>query len=496
MKDVTTEDGIALWSTGAGTDNEPTPWGWLALLTALAVILRAIGLDSGLWYDEILTMVEGVRDPLFKIVTVFPGNNQHTLFSVLAHLSISAFGEHPWSLRLPALVFGAATVPVLYLFAREFTTRREALLGCLLLTTAYHHVWFSQNARGYSALAFLTLLSSWLLLRVLRFGRTSDAVWYGVAAALGVYAHLTMVFLVVSHALLCAAAAGLAGRTAPMWRRWRVVTVAIVLAGAFTLLLYSPVMLDVKQFFVDRPTEGVSATPRWAARELIRGLQIGLGTGLGALAAAGLFAAGSWSYLKQSRFIVGLFVLPGVVTVGAAVALGRPLYPRFVFFLIGFGLLIAVRGALEVAQWFGRGRVPVAGPALVAGMAAASVVALIPNYRLPKQDFEAALRFVEAQRTGGDVIVTVGQTGRVYREFYYRTWESAPSLEQFQSIRARGQRVWVLHTLDRYIEGRTPDLMAVLRTECVAQHVFRGTVGDGDVTVCVAPPIADDHRAP
>ena len=117
MKDVTTEDGIALWSTRASTENEPVPWGWLALLTALAVLLRAIGLNGGLWYDEILTMIEGVRDPLYQIVTVFPGNNQHTLFSVLAHISMEAFGEYPWSLRLPALVFGAATVPVLYLLS-------------------------------------------------------------------------------------------------------------------------------------------------------------------------------------------------------------------------------------------------------------------------------------------------------------------------------------------------------------------------------------------
>jgi len=49
--------------------------------------------------------------------------------------------------------------------------------------------------------------------------------------------------------------------------------------------------------------------------------------------------------------------------------------------------------------------------------------------------------------------------------------------------------VWVVHTLDRYIEGRTPDLMRMLRAECVVQQVFRGTVGDGDVTVCVAPPV-------
>lgn len=487
MKDVTTEDGIALWSTRASTDEKRVPWGWLALLTALAVLLRAIGLNGGLWYDEILTMLEGVRDPLYQIVTVFPGNNQHTLFSVLAHISMEAFGVHAWSLRLPALVFGAAAVPVLYLFARQFATRREALLGCLLLATAYHHVWFSQNARGYSALAFLTLLSSWLLLRVLRHGRTADAVWYGVAAALGVYAHLTMVFLVVSHAILCAVAAGLVGRDAPMWRRWRVVTTAILLAGAFTLLLYSPVMLDVQQFFVEEAHTGTAATPKWAVLELIRGLRIGLGAGLGAIAAAVLFAAGFWSYLRQSLFVVGLFVLPGVVTVGAAVALGRPIFPRFVFFLIGFALLIAVRGALEIGRWFSSRRAETVGSALVVAMAVVSVIALVPNYRLPKQDFDGALRFVESQGAADDSIVTVGLTKRVYREYYKRSWENMMSLDQFQMTRAQGRPVWVLYTLERYIE---PDLMQMLRSECVPARVFRGTVGGGDVTVCVAQPIS------
>ena len=79
----------------AETGHERTPWGWLAALTALAVVLRSIGLNGGLWLDEIFTLHEGVRVPFVQLITTFPGNRQHTFYSVLAQVSVAAFGEHP-----------------------------------------------------------------------------------------------------------------------------------------------------------------------------------------------------------------------------------------------------------------------------------------------------------------------------------------------------------------------------------------------------------------
>ncbi len=46
-----------------------------AVVTAITVtgaLLRLPGLDSGLWFDEILTLVESVRIPLRDVVTAFP----------------------------------------------------------------------------------------------------------------------------------------------------------------------------------------------------------------------------------------------------------------------------------------------------------------------------------------------------------------------------------------------------------------------------------------
>ena len=302
------------WGPREEESERSTPWAALIALMILTAALRVIGLDGGLWLDEIFTLVDSVRQPVAQIVTVFPGNNQHTLYSVLAHVSIQAFGEEAWSLRLPARLFGAATPPVLYLFAREFTGRTEAMLAGLLLAVSYHHVWFSQNARGYSALAFFALLASWLLLRGLRRGKRSDFLWYGVASALAVYTHLTMVFMVMAHAAACALLFGVPPFDKDALPRWRLPAMGFVLAAVFSLALYAPLLLDVQQFFLKPRIPADVTTPTWAAKAMLSGLQVGTGTALGMLAGAVLFLCGLVSYFQQSRFLLALFVLPGVIT--------------------------------------------------------------------------------------------------------------------------------------------------------------------------------------
>lgn len=455
----------------------------LTAATLAALLARIGGLGDGLWYDEIRTVLLSVRSPVATIVTGFPSNNQHTLYSLLAHASVAAFGEQAWSLRLPAMVLGVACVPMLYLCAREFTGRWEALAAAALLAVDYHHVWFSQNARGYSTLAFLALLTTFLLLRGLRRGRWSDFAWYGVAAALGTYTHLTMVFLVASHALLCVvpAASPQLDRSVPGW--WRRPLLGVSLAGFLTLLLYLPMLLQVQAFFVERPSPMLVATPRWAVLELVRGLGIGVGTGLWAALRIALIGVGLLSYLRQSRFVTGLFVLPGILTVAAAVVLQRPVFPRFLFFLIGFAMLALVRGTVVASQRLFPSRVGARSAALAA-LVVASLAALAPNYRHPKQDFGGALRYVESQRAEGEPVATVGLTRIVYREYYGRPWTVLTSLEDLEALRAGGRAAWVLYTLEGYIGSTMPDVLEALHRDCAVAAVFRGTLRNGDVTVC------------
>src|SRR5579864_5831665 len=328
-----------------------TPWAVILALMVVAAVLRAIGLNRDLWLDEIYTLIMTVRHPLREILTIFPGDNQHMFYSVLARISVVLFGEHPWTLRLPSLVFGVAAVPALYFLARQVTTRRESLLAALLLTVSYHHVWFSQNARGYSGMLFWTLLCTIYLLRGLSSPKWSNWIFYAVAAALGTYTYLMMVLVVFAHAAICAYLLFFPSKK-ESYRvtSWKQPAAGMVLAGMLTVLLYAPVMLQMKHFF-NQPSkmQGVS-TPMWALLETLRGLQIGLGSAAALGVAGALFAVGLWSYWRESGVVAALFVMPGLATAAGAIAARGTMYPRFYFYFLGFGFLILIRGAMAVVS--------------------------------------------------------------------------------------------------------------------------------------------------
>ncbi len=470
---------------------------WIWALTAVALALRLVNLDSGLWVDEIDSLITSFRPPLLAIVSVFPRDNRHPFYSVLAHLSLTAFGEHPWSIRLPAVIFGAATVPLLYLLGTRIASRREALLAALLLAVSYHHVWFSQNARGYALLGCFAVLSAWLLLRGLEDGRRRWFVAYAATIAIGAWTHLTMVFVAAGHAAACAAlfATRREAYPATVWRR---VAEGFVLSGGFTLLLYAPVLGDVTHYFTRKPSglRGIS-TPRWALAEGVRVLLAGLG-GAGAAAAlvalaAGtlLFGGGLLSLWRTRPLVLGLFVLPGFVTVAGALAARGTMYPRFFFSLAPYAVLIAVRGAFVIAEALTRRGDPAGAPRRAARLGTAGMAALIALsalslgrlWRYPKQDFDGARRWLEAHRAPGDAVATVDITTPTYRDYFGLSWAGVTTAAELAALRA-GRRVWLVYTFPRYLQRGAPEVYAITERECRDATVFRGTVGGGDVYVC------------
>ena len=475
---------------------ERTPWVWLALLVAVAAVLRLIGLGTELWLDEMITSIISIRPPLHELLTVYKGDNQHPLYSLLAHFTTSLLGDTPWAMRLPAMLFGVASVPMLFVLGKRLVSQREALLAAALLAVSYHHVWFSQNARGYSMLAFWAILATDLLLRGIREERRSLFVGYAVAVALGIYTHLTMVFLVAAHVLVCAWMA-----FSPMVRRrldWRLPFMGFAIGGVLTLILYAPILSQVLNWFLNRPSRLISvSTPEWALGEGLRILKIGLGAGWSIMVAGAIFLVGLVSYARRSPLAFALFVLPGATTMAGAL-LGRgTMYPRFYFFLIGFALLILLRGAMTLGKAAGsliaRDRADerpgiAIGVALAALMILASLMSLRYNYAHPKQPFQAASAYVEANAGPGEQVAVLNASRYAYLEYYEKPWSSIANGEELSVMRASGEPVWLVYTFPRYLELQAPEVMETIRLECGSATKFDGTVGDGDVFACELPP--------
>jgi 4-amino-4-deoxy-L-arabinose transferase-like glycosyltransferase len=452
-------------------------------LTVLGALLRLPGLDSGLWFDEIVTLVQSVRPPLRQLVTAFPGINNHPLYSLLAHLSVVTFGEHAWSLRLPALVFGVACIPLLYCVGLALTTAIESLLAALLLAVSYHGVWFSQDARGYTALLFFTLLATLLLEKLLQRPDRRLACAYAVAVALGVYTHLTMAFVAAGHGLVWAWQLSRQAAGIQRSRHLRTAILALGAAAALGGILYLPTAWQVYAVFTTpKAGAGLVATPRWAALEVLRGLRVGYGT-FGVVTALALVILGAISYLRRTPVTALLFLVPGAITGVTMLIVGAPMRPRFFFLLLGFGLLMLARGAMEGGrilrlQSHTGSRIGVGAIAIITVLSGWS---LRDNYRYPKQDYGGALQFIEQHRTPSELVATAGLAIYPYAQYYRTGWTPIESPAELKSLRRAPGRLWIVYAFQEYMN---PGVVDTIRRECRSPQVFHGTLGGGDVVVC------------
>lgn len=474
----------------------PPRWGGrseLALLiglVALAAAPRLYGLSAGLWYDEVITLATYVREPLGRIIATYSSQNQHLLYSVSARVAGWFVIDEAASLRLPAALFGIASVAALYLFARRVTKRREAVLATLLLAVSYHHVWFSQNARGYTGLLLLTLVATGFFLECLMRPRWSVAIGYAVAMALAAYTQLTGVLTGVVHALIWVALAlhNRHRRSDPaVW----LPGAAVLLSGTLTLLLYAPVLPQMARVL----GEGVEGATRWAEwqspiwllAETLRGLARGLPGGMLAVGvAAAVGVAGLVSYARQSRVLVLLMIGPPLLVAGVMIVLAHNLWPRFFFAAAGFALMIGVRGIFTAARPLPERIRPAVAVGVLILAAVGSSLMLRGVWR-PKQEFVAAAEFLRSTPSPGDAVIGLDMAGVALEAYPGLTTMRVTSLEELRRIEAAHPRTWVVYTFEGRMHQVHEEIMSRLDVEYRGAAEYGATIGDGAIHIRVRP---------
>lgn len=459
----------------------------LALILLAATILRLYGLNSGLWHDEILSIVQYVRMPYGEIISTCKDANQHFLYTLMAHASFDIFGENNWALRLPAVFFGVGSIWVLYLLGRLVTTEREALLSAGLLTFSYYHIWFSQNARGYSGLLFFAILSSFLFLRALE-SRPRYWVYYAFAVALGVYTNMTLVFVIMGHVMLCLILLLL--RREIIWPQKWIILSGFALGALLVFQLHALVLPQVFGGVLgEESIVPAWINPMWTFFEFVKAMKISFAGGMIAVTALAVFTVGLISYARTRPVVIGLFLIPILLCAAVVIGLRHHLWPRFFYFAFGFGALIGIRGTIVVTQAVARALKMTIQNASRAATAFCIVLILISATSiryvyLPKQDFVGALHFVEANRKPGDAVVTVGLATIDYEDFFRTNWDEVETLKDLRSIRSRAERTWLLYIFPMHVEAVYPEIMNSIRKDFVVVKEFYGSVGAGTIFVC------------
>ncbi len=392
----------------------------VAGLALIALALRLPHVGESLVGDEMYAYAEVHGRSLSGVIDAVRqgGENSPPLFFVLAWLSMK-LGDPTVTIRLPSLVLGTATVPLVYLVGRRTVSGRAGVVAAALLALSPFAIFYSTEARPYATLTFFVVLCTLALLMALDTGRTAWWVAYAVSGCLVLYAHYFGLFVLVAQGLWV------------LWAhrdRWR----PLVIAGAAIAVGYLPWVIaflgqkgnsisilafyaplnaagverELLRLFPGHPSFVVSELP---GRGVVAVLGLALAVALVAGARSALTRAGGPPRLNRRLVLVGALAMAPVLGFLLYSALGPELFiARYLSAALPFVALLA--GA--ALTWPGRVLSLALTTVAVACMAVGAVAGLEDVHRRP--DYKGAAHFIDRTARPGDAVVqsdlTLGAT--------------------------------------------------------------------------------------
>ena len=477
---------------------------WIALAGVLVVAAAArfYRLDTSLWYDEVQTLLNFVRLPTRELIQSLKSNN-HMFYSLQAQAAIALTSESAWSLRLPAALFGLASLVAIWALARRAAGGVEALVVAFLLAISYDHVWFSQSARGYTGLLFWTTWATLLFARGLAGSGWGTWTLYAICMTAASYTHISALFFFLGHGIIHLAALALLRARPEYVQRYSALAGApgwkpvfgFALGAALTFALYAPLLPQVPSLVhsmtVD-PSNGTGAlrhhsrTPQEVAVTLSSAGTLAPFI-LGASVIA--FVSGAISLARRQPVIAAAYLLHVPLAILILFALNSRIWPRFFLMDIGFIYLAVVHGTFLLCRNLARGmgseggsvrRARIFTATAVVVMAVGSLWLLAPNYAYPKQDFAGAAAYVERERRPGDAVTSLG-LARIAFRLYAPHWSAVDSVAEFEALRQSGPRTWVVAAFPKY--GPPAPFREAIAEDFDVVTRLPGALPNGDIVI-------------
>jgi len=427
------------------------PWAsrWVHLaavagLTALAAALRLYKLGEwSFWIDEAITYFRA-RD-LAELPVL-----RRSVSLVLTHLALQNLGGAEWVARLPSVVAGVITVPVLYWIGRRLFGLQVGLIGAGLLALSPWHLYWSQSARFYTFLLLFHTLALFYFYRGLEEDRPAHLVASAAFLGLGILERPLALFLFplvgLYLAVLFLAVLQRRGFQRPPGLRVRNLATFFVpaLVLSFVLLAAFPAASNAaarEQLF-----RWVNSRPLW--------ILAGAATYTGLPVVCLALAAMAILFREKSRpgLLFGLNAWVPWIGI-AAVASVQYAANRYVFMSLGSWLILGAWGLHRiVALLRDRSRIlafAVVAVVVVAPLSENTLYFLYQNGN--RDDWKGAFELIQSQRLPGDLVFT---PDRDLAEYYMG--QGYTGFGQFDpaAVSASGRRAWFVE--DSNVEEKWP----------------------------------------
>lgn len=162
------------------------------LISQLVLIKQSLRLDESQSIWQATHTITGLLHTVALDVHV-------PLYHLLLHYWMLYLGDSVSVVRLLSLTFFLASIPVVYLLARQILGFRWSLVVVLLFSFSPFMNWYANEARMYTLLVLVSALNQLFFLKLAKSGRG----WFGftTTALIGVYTHYFFVFSLVAEGI-------------------------------------------------------------------------------------------------------------------------------------------------------------------------------------------------------------------------------------------------------------------------------------------------------
>lgn len=152
-----------------------------------------------LWVDESASVLLG-RMPWKDFWATVSNSQANMSFYYVLLRGWLHLGDSEAVVRSLSVLFGVAAIPMIYVLGNRLFGRKAAVIASALSAVNAFQVRYSQEARGYSLVLLLVVLSTYLFVRAVE-SPDSKSYWAGyvVVSVLGVYTHTFVGLVVLAH---------------------------------------------------------------------------------------------------------------------------------------------------------------------------------------------------------------------------------------------------------------------------------------------------------
>ena len=176
-------------------------WLYFLIIVLVNILFKIIQLDySSFWYDEIVS-VESASLDFGHIKHVSEWDNNPPFYYYCLSVWIKIFNDSEFCVRLLSVIFSSLSAGVVFLLANKFFNKTTAIIVSFLYLSSNFLYFYSHEARAYTLISLLVLVSSYLFLNFRENNSWKHIIFLGIINFLIAYTHyiagLVLVFEVV-----------------------------------------------------------------------------------------------------------------------------------------------------------------------------------------------------------------------------------------------------------------------------------------------------------